>query len=88
MSSLNYFLFRVYGGSRDQFPGGSSSLRSGAGLEGVLDESCDGDVEDELVSEFDDNPGTTRCTKCSVLHQKFLQACPRVFAQSRRDKRS
>ena len=42
-------------GSRDQFPGASSSLRSEAGLDDVLvdvlDESCDVDVEDEL-----DNP--------------------------------
>ena len=33
----------------------------------VLDESCGSDVEDELVPEFDDNPGTTRGTKFSVL---------------------
>ena len=40
-------------GFRDQFPGASSSLRSEVGLDdvldGVLDESCDGDVEDELT---------------------------------------
>ena len=55
----------MFDGSRDQLiPGASSSLRSDAGLEGVLDdvldESCDGDVEDELVPEFDDNPGTNK----------------------------
>ena len=49
-----------------------SSLRSVAGLEDVLDESCGGDAEDELVPEIDDNPGTTRGTKFSVLHRIFL----------------
>ena len=29
----------------------------------VLDESCDGDGEDELVPELDDSPGTTICTR-------------------------
>ena len=53
--------------SRASFLPGSS-LRCVAGLEEVLDESCGGDVEDELLSEFDDNPGTTRGTKFSVLH--------------------
>ena len=61
--SLFYFLFWVFGESRDQFPGASSSLRSDPGLGGVLDdvldESCDGDVEDEVVPELDDNPRTT-----------------------------
>ena len=42
-------------------------LRSEGGLGdvlgGVLEESCDGDVEDEL-----DNPGTNIGTKVSVLH--------------------
>ena len=33
----------------------------------VLDESCDGDAEDEL-----DNPGTTIGTKFSVLHKMFF----------------
>ena len=57
-------------GFRDQFPGASSSLRSEAGLDDVLvdvlDESCDGDVENEL-----ENPGTTIGTKFSVLHEMF-----------------
>ena len=69
--SLFIFVF-VFGGSRDQFPGATSSLRSDAGLGGVLDdvldESGDGDVEDELVPELDDNPGITIGTKFSVLH--------------------
>ena len=60
-----------FGESR-QFPGAGSSLPSGAGLEDVLDESCGGDVEDELAPELDDNPGTTRGTKFSVLHQNPL----------------
>ena len=55
-----------------RFPDACLSLRSVAGLEDVLDESCGGDVEDELVPEFDDNPGTTRGTKISVLHKKIL----------------
>ena len=57
-------------------PGAGSSLRSdaglGAGLEDVLDESCGGDVEDELVPRLVDNPGTTRGTKFSVLHKTFF----------------
>ena len=51
-------MFWVYGESR-QLPGTGLSLRSVAGLEDVLDESCGGDVEDELAPEFDDNPGTS-----------------------------
>ena len=58
----------VIGSVSRQFPGAGSSLRSVAGLESVLDESCGNDVEDELVPELDDNPGTTRDTKLSVLH--------------------
>ena len=52
----------------------NSLLRSGAGLEDVLDESCGGNVEDELVPELDDNPRTTKryevfrcCIKSSYL---------------------
>ena len=33
----------------------------------LLNESCDGDVEDQTLSELVDNPGTTRGTKSSVL---------------------
>ena len=71
MLSLFLFLFWVFGESR-QFPGAGSSLRSGAGLEDVLDESCDVDVEDELVPELDDNPGKTIGTTFSVLHRVFF----------------
>ena len=63
--------FQFLAGLRDQFPGACSSLRSEGGLDDVLvdvlDESCDGDVEDEL-----DNPGTTIHTKFSVLHKMFF----------------
>ena len=63
--------FESLAGFRDQFPGASSSLRSEAGLDdvldGVLDESYDGDVEDEL-----DNAGTTMGTKFPVLHNIFF----------------
>ena len=67
---LFIFVFGFFGESR-HFPGAGSSLRSGAGLEDVLDESCGGDVEDELVPEFDYNPRTTRGTKLSDLHKIF-----------------
>ena len=33
----------------------------------LVNESCDGDVEDETLSELEDYPGTTRGTKLSVL---------------------
>ena len=61
-----FILLRVFAESR-QFPGVGLSLRSVAGLEDALDESCGSDVEDELVPEFDDNPETTRGTKLSGL---------------------
>ena len=60
------FGFLVY---RARFLLPQSSLRSVAGLEDVLDESCGSDVEDELVPEFGDNPGTTKGTKFSVLQR-------------------
>ena len=67
------FLFCDFGDSR-RFSGACLSLRSVAGLEEVLDESCGSGsyVEDELVPELDDNPRTTRGTKFSVLHKKFF----------------
>ena len=53
-------------GFRDQFPGANSSPRSEAGIDDVLvevlDESCDGNVEDEL-----DNLGTTTSMKFPPL---------------------
>ena len=61
------FLFCDFADSR-RSSGVCSSLRSAAGLEEVLDESCGSDVEDELVPELDDDPRTTRGTKFSVLH--------------------
>ena len=69
--SLFLSLFWVFGDSR-QFPGASSWLRSVAGLDDAVDESCGGDVEDGLVPDLDDNPGTTRGTKCSVLQRIFF----------------
>ena len=45
--SLFLFLFWVFGGSL-QFPGAPASLRSFAGLEDELEESCGSDAEDEL----------------------------------------
>ena len=60
-------------GSR-QFLGVPSSLRSVAGLEDVLDESFCSGVEDELVPEFVDNPGTTGGTKVFVS-QRILFRC-------------
>ena len=65
------FFVCVFDESR-QFPGAGSSLRSVARLENVLDESCGGDVEDELAPEFGDNPGTTRGTKFSVFQRIFF----------------
>ena len=66
------FFLVVLGFYLHQSPGASSSLRSVAGLEDVLDESCGSDVEDELVPEFADNPGTVTGTKFSVLHGTFF----------------
>ena len=63
------FWFWVLGSVSRQFSGAGSSLRSVAGLEDVLAESCGIDVEDELVPELDDNPGTTRGKKVSFLHK-------------------
>ena len=49
------FLFWDFVESR-RSPGACSSLRCSCGFEEVLDESCGGDVEDDLVPELDDNP--------------------------------
>ena len=45
--------------------GGTSSLVALSAS--FLNESCDSDAEDELLSGLVDNPGTTRGTKLSVL---------------------
>ena len=63
-----------------------------AGPEDVPDESSGIDVEDELVPELDDNPGTTRgwpthrnIRGLRIVYQAIeLQACHRLFALSRR----
>ena len=60
------FLFWVLGGDPLQFRGTISSLLSWSGL--VEDKSCNVDVENELLPELADNPGTTRDTKLSDLH--------------------
>ena len=65
LSSLFLFLFWVFEGDPHQSPGTGLSLLSWAGLVG--DKSCNVDVNDELVPELVDNPGTTRGTKFSVL---------------------
>ena len=62
------FVFLVFGVSR-QVPGAQSSLRSVAGLEDVLDESCGSEVADELGPEFGDYPGRPKGTKLSVLQR-------------------
>ena len=58
-----YFVFWVLGS--DPLPEASPSLRSWAGL--VEEKSRNVDVEDELLPELADNPGT-RSEKLSVLH--------------------
>ena len=62
-----------------RFPDTSSSLRKLAGLENVLIESCGDDVEDELVLELDDNPGTTTGTTFSVLKRNVLPIFLRMW---------
>ena len=70
---MSFFLFWFwFVGESRHFPGAGSSLRSDAGLEDTVDASCGGDVEDEFVPEFDDNPGPTRGTKFSVWHEIFF----------------
>ena len=44
------------------------SNNASAGLGDVFDESCGGDAEEKMPPELDENPGTTRGTKWSVLH--------------------
>ena len=67
--SLCLVCTEFFGESR-QFSGAGPSHRSGAGREDELDESCRGDVEDELAPQFDDNP-RTRGSKFSVLQRKI-----------------
>ena len=62
--------------STRQFHGASSSLREFAGFNEV-DESCGGDVEEELVLELDDSTGPTKGTKFSVLQGIFFQSLVR-----------
>ena len=71
MMSFFLFWFWFVGESR-HFSGAGSSLRSDAGLEDTVDASCGGDVEDEFVMGFDDNPGPTRGAKFSVWPKNIL----------------
>ena len=53
-------------------------LRVLAGLDGELTESCGNKVEDVVVNEPVNNPGTTIGTKFSILHcilLSFLMRC-------------
>ena len=54
-----FTLFFVFLKGSPRFSSASSSLRTSARLEDVLEESCGNDVEDELAPELDDNPGTS-----------------------------
>ena len=56
--------FRPNTSSEDELAAGLLPEKSG--ISGCND-SADGVVEDELLSELTDNPGTTRGTKLSVL---------------------
>ena len=62
-------MFGVFNFASLPCPEAGSSRRSAVGLE---ERSFDVDVEDELLPELDDKPGTPRGTKLSVLHLKFL----------------
>ena len=59
-SGRSFLLFPA--ASTRHFPGVSSSFREFAGFNDV-DESCGGDVEEELLLELDDSPKTTNGTK-------------------------
>ena len=61
------FLFWVFEGDPHQFPGAGQLLPSWAGL--AEEKSCNVDVEDEILPELADNPGTTSGTEVSVLHK-------------------
>ena len=69
--------------TRRQFPGASSLLREFAGFK----ESCGGDVEEELVLEFDDSPGTTKGTYFSVLQRMFFPSLVRCGVSRRERER-
>ena len=76
-------------GDRAGFPVPHRHLRTSAGLEDVLDESCCGDAEDELAPDvaFDHWPThmNNRVLRSRVCPMTGRQACHRVFAPSRRD---
>ena len=82
-----FFCFEFFWRSR-QLPSASSSLRTPARLQDVLDESCCSDVEDELAPDVAFDHWPTHLNN-RVLRRVCLmtgrQACHRVFAPSRRD---
>ena len=84
---VTLLILLVFGRSR-RFPSASSSLRTSAGLEDVLNESCCSDVEDELAPDVGFDHWPTHVNN-RVLRRVCLmtgrQACQRVFAPSRRD---
>ena len=65
LSFLFCVCFWVFEGDPNQLPEAGPSLRSWPGL--VEDKSCNADVDDELLPELVDNPGTTRGTKLSDM---------------------
>ena len=64
-SSRLLYLFWVFEGDPHHSRGAGSSIRSWGG---IVDKSCNADVDDELLPDLVDNPGTTRGTKMPVLH--------------------
>ena len=76
-SRLSTLFLCLSEGDPHQSPGASPSLRSWAGL--AEDKSCNVDVDDELLPELVENPGTTRGTKLS-LPELFEGIFPSVCA--------
>ena len=60
--------FPVKSSSHAGIPSVSSLLRVFGGSN-EIERSCGGDVEEEVVVELDDSPGTTNRTKFSVLQK-------------------
>ena len=69
-SEARVLSFLSFFGESRQFPGAGSAVRSDAGLEDALDESCDGDVQGQTIG-----------TKFSVARKKIL---PLTAAPTRR----
>ena len=62
-----FFFGRVFEGDPHQSPGVVRHFALGLDLL-KTNKSCNVDVDDELLPELVYKPGTTRCTKLSVLH--------------------